>query len=62
MIPKELKNTDITSSFDRGDKVIFKDIQTEIINSFPLNETEFIYKLNDFGNRWVEGKNLKVVK
>lgn len=60
MLPKELKDVDAAPEFSKGQKVLYKGKVEEIANTFPLNESEYIYKFKTTGgSKWVEGKLLK---
>ena len=46
---------------EKGTKVIWREKKYTVTNSFPLNETDFIYKFKG-SNRWVEGKDILLLK
>ena len=46
---------------EKGTKVIWRGKRYVIVNRFPLNETEFIYKFKG-QNRWVVGKEILPLK
>ena len=46
---------------EKGTKVIWRGKKYTVTNSFPLNETDFIYKFKG-SNRWVEGKDILLLK
>ena len=46
---------------EKGTKVIWRGKKYTVTNSFPLNETDFIYKFKE-SNRWVEGKDILLLK
>jgi len=46
---------------EKGQKVIWRGKKYTVTNSFPLNETDFIYKFKG-SNRWVEGKDILLLK
>ena len=46
---------------EKGTKVIWRGKKCTVTNSFPLNETDFIYKFKG-SNRWVEGKDVLLLK
>jgi hypothetical protein len=59
MLPKELKDTNITTEYIKGGKVLHDGLVKEVLNIFPLNEAEFIYKVGTLTDyKWIEGKRL----
>lgn len=46
---------------EKGTEVIWREKKYTVVNSFPLNETDFIYKFKG-GNRWIEGKEVLPLK